>query len=48
MKNKIFEIGDRVYDYENSQKILVFSSKEIRGKFLEDYRDLIEIAKPLL
>lgn len=31
-----------------TQRILVFKTKEIRNKFLEDYKDLIEIAKPLL
>lgn len=30
------------------QRILVFKTEEIRDKFLEDHRDLIEIAKPLL
>lgn len=31
-----------------SQKPLVFKSAEIRDKFIEDFRDLIEQAKPLL
>ena len=31
-----------------TQRILVFKTKEIRNKFLEDHKDLIEIAKPLL
>ena len=31
-----------------TQRLLVFKSAEIRDKFLEDHRDLIEIAKPLL
>ena len=31
-----------------TQRILVFKTEEIRDKFLNDYRDLIEIAKPLL
>ena len=30
------------------QRILVFKTEEIRDKFLEHHRDLIEIAKPLL
>ena len=38
--------------YENTQiyfnKILTFKRKELRDKFLENFRDLIEIAKPLL
>ncbi len=44
-----------VYDDEikltisgDTQRILVFETEEIRDKFLEDHRDLIEIAKPLL
>ena len=31
-----------------TQRILVFKTEEIRDKFLNEYRDLIEIAKPLL
>ena len=38
--------------YENTQiyfnKILTFKRKELRDKFLENFRNLIEIAKPLL
>lgn len=30
------------------QQLLVFKTKEIRNKFLEDQRELLEIAKPLL
>lgn len=30
------------------QQLLVFKTKEIRDKFLEDQRELLEIAKPLL
>lgn len=30
------------------KRLLAFKTKEIRNKFLEDYKDLIEIAKPLL
>ena len=31
-----------------SSSVLAFKTKEIRDKFLENFRDLIEIAKPLL
>ena len=30
------------------QQLLVFKTKEIRNKFLEEQRELLEIAKPLL
>jgi len=30
------------------QKVLAFKTKELRDQFLENFRDLIEIAKPLL
>ena len=42
-KNKI----DKSF-YVNAQKVLVFKTEEIRDKFLEDFADLLEIAKPLL
>lgn len=32
----------------NTRSLLAFKSEEIRDKFLEDHKDLIEIAKPLL
>ena len=32
----------------NCHKILIFKTEELRDKFLENFRDLIEIAKPLL
>lgn len=32
----------------NYQRILAFKTKELRNQFLENFRDLIEIAKPLL
>lgn len=32
----------------STHTVLSFKTKEIRDKFLEDFRDLIEIAKPLL
>jgi len=34
--------------YYKSRKVLSFKSAEIRDKFLEDFRELIEQAKPLL
>lgn len=34
--------------YQHRQKILAFKTPEIRDEFLEDHRDLIEKAKPLL
>lgn len=34
--------------YTNTSKILTFKTLELRDKFLENFRDLIEIAKPLL
>ena len=41
---------DNLELFENSytQRILAFKTAEIRDKFFNDYRDLIEIAKPLL
>ena len=33
---------------ENHPSVLYFKSKEIRDKFLEDQKELLEIAKPLL
>ena len=38
------ETVDRV----NCHKILTFKTEELRDKFLENFRDLIKIAKPLL
>ena len=37
-----------LFSNQYTQRILVFKTEEIRDKFLEDHRDLIEIAKPLL
>nr|DAQ42184.1 MAG TPA: hypothetical protein [Caudoviricetes sp.] len=46
-----------IYFYRNAiccdtaytlHKVLAFKTKELRDKFLENFRDLIEIAKPLL
>lgn len=34
--------------YGNRHKILSFKTEELRDKFLENFEDLIEIAKPLL
>ena len=34
--------------YNHTKRILAFKTKNIRDKFLENFRDLIEIAKPLL
>lgn len=34
--------------YECRYKVLAFKTEELRDKFLENFRDLIEIAKPLL
>ena len=34
--------------YGNRHKILSFKTEELRDKFLENFRDLIETAKPLL
>lgn len=36
-----------VYGYEVS-RVLTFKTKELRDQFLKNFRDLIEIAKPLL
>ena len=37
-----------LFENISTQSLLIFKSAEIRDKFLEDHRDLIEIAKPLL
>ena len=34
--------------YNHTKRILAFKTKNIRDKFLENFKDLIEIAKPLL
>lgn len=34
--------------YGGKHRILAFKTEELRDKFLENFRDLIEIAKPLL
>ena len=35
-------------DYKNISKILAFKTLELRDKFFKNFRELIEIAKPLL
>lgn len=42
-ENKITE-----WQYITINRILYFKTEELRDKFLENFRDLIEIAKPLL
>lgn len=37
-----------LFDNQYTQRILMFETAEIRDKFFNDHRDLIEIAKPLL
>ena len=37
-----------VETYFNVQKVLSFKTEELRDKFLENFRDLIETAEPLL
>jgi hypothetical protein len=37
-----------VYDYMFTQMIFTFKTSEIRDMFLENFKDLLEIAKPLL
>ena len=47
----VIEINSNKTDidyYHTLQIVLNFKSKEIRNKFLETFKDLIEIAKPLL
>lgn len=34
--------------YRSTRRVLAFKTKELRDEFLENFRDLIEIAKPLL
>lgn len=34
--------------YENTQKILTFKTPELRKEFYNNFKDLLEIAKPLL
>ncbi len=37
-----------IYTNSTTQRVLVFKSKELAAEFLHNFRDLIEIAKPLL
>ena len=37
-----------LFENISTQSLLIFKSSEIRDKFFNDHRDLIEIAKPLL
>jgi hypothetical protein len=41
---------DRIHrsSYSVIQKLLNFKTAELRDKFLENFKDIIEIAKPLL
>lgn len=43
-----FKDNIRVAEYLFIKKMLAFKTEELRDKFLENFRDLIEIAKPLL
>lgn len=36
------------FRFETSNKVLAFKTEELRDQFLENFRDLIEIAKPLI
>ena len=49
-KYSIYFNADKIYsgDIYKTQSVLSFKTKELRDKFLENFRDLIEIAKPLL
>lgn len=43
-----FKDNIRVAEYLFIKKMLAFKTEELRDKFLENFRDLIKIAKPLL
>lgn len=43
-----FKDNIRVAEYLFIKKMLAFKTEELRDKFLENFRDLIETAKPLL
>lgn len=49
-KWNIHVFKDDIYTMANLfvKKVLVFKTEELRDKFLENFRDLIETAKPLL
>jgi len=38
----------KVHDCYNVQELLVFEKQEVRDKFFHQFKDLLEIAKPLL
>lgn len=44
----VFKDNIRKVAYLFVKKVLVFKTEELRDKFLENFRDLIETAKPLL
>jgi mannose/cellobiose epimerase-like protein (N-acyl-D-glucosamine 2-epimerase family) len=49
--NHVIElVKDRPYreTYTTTRRVLSFKSEKLRDEFLENFRDLIEIAKPLL
>lgn len=49
-KFTIFIYGDEANkgNVNSAKSVLAFKTKELRDKFLENFKDLIEIAKPLL
>ena len=49
-KFTIFIYGDEANkgDVNGAKSVLAFKTKELRDKFLDNFKDLIEIAKPLL
>lgn len=49
-KYSIYFNADKIYsgDIYKTQSVLSFKTKELRDKFLENFKGLIEIAKPLL
>lgn len=46
----IFSEGDEIsaFNQISNSRVMVFKTEEIRDKFLEEQRELLEIAKPLL
>ena len=49
-KHSIYFYSDEIYSsyIYQTQKILTFKTRKLRDQFLENFRDLIEVAKPLL
>ena len=45
---RVFKDGIYVMANLFVKKVLVFKTRELRDEFLENFRDLIKIAKPLL